>query len=128
MTDKSWGAQQLWAGCGRRLLEAAAAFIVRRRPPPARRRRARPPACLPRASGRRLGLTQAAAASFSGGGRRGRCIARAAAAVRPTLKRDTSTVLLDAAHVHRSVGLKLGVHTGIAITHRPRAKKGAVAA
>ena len=50
-----------------------------------------------------------------------------AAAVRPTQKRDTSTVL-DAAHVHRSVGLKLGVHTGIAITHRPRAKKGAVAA
>ena len=98
------------AGGGGRLHRSSAAAA---RPPPPRAA-----ACLPASSERPPSGAQAAAASFSGGGRRGRCIARAAAAVRPTLKRDTSTVL-DAAHVHRSVGLKLGVHTGIAITYAP---------
>ena len=49
----------------------------------------------------------------------------AAAAVRPTLKRDTSTVLDAGRYPRAQIGLKLGMHTGK--VPRPRAKKKAVA-
>ena len=52
-------------------------------------------------------------------------VAKAAAAVRPTLKRDTSTVLDAGRYPRAQIGLKLGMHTGK--VPRPRAKKKAVA-
>ena len=63
-------------------------------------------------------------AATAGGGRA--ATARpppAVAARRPTLKRDSSTVL-DAAHVDGLASNLLGMHKGLVIRHHPRAKKG----
>jgi hypothetical protein len=110
--------QEVWATTIRLSSARMGAFLYsrlqRRRPPLAQAAAAsarRPPWRPPlRSSGRRLRHVEAVAASATGGGRRrrppprggGRTAAArpppAVAARRPTLKRDTSTVL-DAAHV-----------------------------